>query len=92
MLAYALIRQAMRQMAAEMHIAPQRLSCQWLTVAITMALTGSLQDAETLPERLQSLRRIGARYVLPPRRPRSYPREVKHRSTSYPRKNASPLN
>jgi len=71
----------------------QRLSFQWLTLAITMALTGwSLDDSETLPERLQALRKIAVRYLLPPRRPRSYPREVKQRSKSYPRKNASQLN
>ncbi len=93
LLAYDLIRQEMRQMADGMNVAPQRLSFQWLTLAITMALTGwSLEDAETLPERLQLLRKIAARYLLPPRRPRSYPREVKQRSKSYPTKNASQLN
>lgn len=49
LLAYDLVRQAMRQMPDEMHVAPQCLSFQWLTLAITMALTGgSLDDAETL--------------------------------------------
>ena len=93
LLAYNLIRQEMRQMADELTVPPQRLSFQWLTMAITMALTGwSLDEPETLTERLQALRKIAARYVLPPRRPRSYPRVVKQRSKSYPRKNASPLN
>lgn len=93
LLAYNVIREEMRQMADELTVSPQRLSFQWLTLAITMALTGwSLDDPETLPERLQALRKIAARYLLPPRRPRSYPREVKQRSKSYPRKNASQLN
>lgn len=87
LLAYDLIRQEMRQMADEMHVAPQRLSFQWLTLAITMALSGwSLEDAETLPERSQLLRKIAARYVLAPRHRRSYPRAVKRRSKSYPTK------
>ena len=80
-------------MADELTVSPQRLSFQWLTLAITMALTGwSLDDPETLTERLQTLRKIALRYLLPPRRPRSYPREVKQRTKSYPRKNASQLN
>jgi hypothetical protein len=93
LLAYDLIRQEMRQMANELNVAPRQLSFQWLTLAITMALTGwSLEDADTLPERLQALRKIAARYLLPPRRPRTYPRQVKQRSKSYPTKNASQLN
>lgn len=93
LLAYDLIRQEMRQMADELNVSPQRLSFQWLTVAITMALTGwPLDEPEALPERLQLLRKIASRYLLPPRRPRTYPREVKQRSKSYPRKNASQLN
>jgi len=93
LLAYDVIRQEMRQMAEEMNVVPQRLSFQWLTLAITMTLTGwPLDEPEALPERLQLLRKIAARYLLPPRRPRSYPREVKQRSKSYPRKNASQLN
>lgn len=93
LLAYDLVRQAMRQMPDEMHVGPQCLSFQWLTLAITIALTGgSLDDAETLSERLQLQRKLAARCSLRSRRLGSYPREVKHRSTSYPRKNAIHLN
>lgn len=66
LLAYDLIRQAMRRMPDEMHVGPQCLSFQWLTLAIMMALTGgSLDDAETLSERLQLLRKLAARCSLP---------------------------
>jgi hypothetical protein len=93
LIAYNLIRQEMRQMDGALNVSPQRLSFQWLTLAITMALTGwPIEDTDALPNRLQALRSIAARYLLPPRRPRSYPRAVKQRSKSYPRKNASQLN
>ena len=93
LLAYDLIRQEMRQMADELNVSPQRLSFQWLTLAITMALTGwPLEEPQALPERLLLLRKIATRYLLPPRRARTYPREVKQRSKSYPTKNASQLN
>ncbi len=74
-------------------VSPQRLSFQWLTLAITMALTGwPLEEPKALPGRLQLLRKIAAWHLPPPRRPRSYPRVIKQSSRSYPRKNASQLN
>jgi hypothetical protein len=75
LLAYNLIPEEIWQMADELNVDPQRLSYQWLTLAITPDLNDlSIDDAETLPERLPAMRKIAARYLLPPRRHRSYPR------------------
>jgi hypothetical protein len=80
-------------MAATLRVAPHRLSFQWLTLAITSALCQwSLQTPGTLPQRLALLREQARLYLLPPRRPRSYPRTVKLRNRAYPIKNASQLN
>ncbi len=94
LIAYNLIRQEMKQMAGGLGVPPQQLSFQWITLAITMALTGwTLHDADTLPDRMQLLHAIAARYLLPPRRERSCPRVVKQRPQRYPiKKNASQLN
>lgn len=93
LIAYNLIRQEMTQMADGLNVTPLQLSFQWITRAITMALTGwTLHDADTLPDRLQLPHTIAARYVSPPRRERSYPRVVKQHRNQYPIKNASQLN
>lgn len=93
LIAYNLIRQEMGQMADGLNVPPQRLSFQWLTLAITMALTGwPLEETDALADRLQLLHAIAVRYILPPRRDRSYPRVVKPRKRPYPNKNASQLN
>lgn len=41
LIAHDLIRQEMREMAADLHVAPNRLSFQWLSLAITTALCQS---------------------------------------------------
>lgn len=93
LIAYDLIRQEMREMAASLQVAPHRLSFQWLTLAITSALYHwPLQTPGTLPKRLALLRQQAKLYVLPPRRPRRYPRVVKPHNQTYPIKNASQLN
>jgi hypothetical protein len=93
LIAYDLIRQEMREMAADLQVAPNRLSFQWLGLAITTALCQwPLETPGTFPKRLALLRQQARCYLLPPRRPRSYPRAVKQRSRAYPIKNASQLN
>lgn len=93
LIAYDLIRQEMREMAAALQVAPQRLSFQWLTLVITSALYHRpLQTPGTLPKRLALLRQQARLYVLPPRRPRNYLRVVKPHNRTYPIKNASQLN
>lgn len=94
LLAYNLIRQEMRRMAEELKSPPQRLSFQWLAIAIAGALRHCpAQTPGTIPQRLMELRTQARHFMLPPRRERHYPRVVKSRPDKYPRKkNASQLN
>jgi hypothetical protein len=92
LIAYNLLRHEIAQMADELHVPPQRLSFQWLALAITTALYHwPLQTPGTLPKRLLWLRQQARTYLLPERRTRSYPRAVKTKITKYPTKNASQL-
>ena len=87
LLAYNLIRLEMARIAAEAHVEPTRISFvealrlirdewEWLTVTSPGAI----------PKRLETMRRNVKRYVLPPRRSRSFPRAVKIKMSSYDRK------
>jgi hypothetical protein len=93
LIAYNLLRHEIAQMANELQVAPQRLSFQWLALAITTALYHwPLQTPGTLPNRLALLRQQASAYLLPARRTRSYPRVVKQPRSKYSMKNASQLN
>ena len=93
LIAYNLLRHEMAQMADELQVPPQRMSFQWLALAITTALYHwPLQTPGTFPKRLALLRQQAYAYLLPERRARSYPRVVKPSRTKYPTKNASQLN
>lgn len=93
LIAYNLLRHEMAQMADELHVPPQRLSFQWLALAITTALYHwPLQTPGTFPRRLAWLRQQAHAYLLPERRIRSYPRVIKSKPNKYPMKNASQLN
>jgi hypothetical protein len=93
LIAYNLLRHEIAQMAGELHVAPQRLSFQWLALAITAALYHwPLQTPGTFPKRLTWLRQQASAYLLPERRTRSYPRTIKPPRSKYPIKNASQLN
>jgi hypothetical protein len=93
LIAYNLLRHEMAQMASELQVQPQRLSFQWLAIAITTALYHwPLQTPGTFPKRLALLRQQAHAYLLPERRTRSYPRAVKPPRSKYPTKNASQLN
>jgi hypothetical protein len=87
LLAYNLVRLEMEAIARQENIAPTRISFvaslrlirdewEWL----------SLSNAGAIPKRLAELRRNVKRYILPPRRKRSYPRAVKLKMSSYNRK------
>lgn len=87
LLAYNLVRLEMTRIAAEAEVEPTRISFvealrlirdewEWLTVTSPGAI----------PKRLETMRRNVKRYVLPPRRSRSFPRAVKIKMSSYDRK------
>jgi len=93
LIAYNLLRHEIAQIADELHVPPQRLSFQWLALAITTALYHwPLQTPGTFPKRLARLREQARAYLLPERRTRSYPRVVKQPRSKFPMKNASQLN
>jgi transposase IS4-like protein/DDE family transposase len=86
-LAYNLIRLEMTRIAVEADIEPTRISFiealrlirdewEWLSVTSPGAI----------PKRLETMRRNVKRYILPPRRARSFPRAVKIKMSSYDRK------
>ena len=92
LIAYNLLRHEIAQTAEEIHIPPQRLSFQWLALAITTALYHwPLQTPGTFPKRLAWLRAQARAYLLPERRKHSYPRVLKPIRIKYPIKNASQL-
>jgi Insertion element 4 transposase N-terminal/Transposase DDE domain len=87
LLAYNLVRLEMESIAREAKIEPTRISFVealrlmrdewgWLSVASPGAI----------PKRLAAMRRSLKRYVLPPRRPRRFPRAVKLKMSNYDRK------
>jgi hypothetical protein len=87
LLAYNLVRLEMESIAKEARIEPTRISFiealrlirdewEWLSVTSPGAI----------PKRLETMRRNLKRYVLPPRRPRRFPREVKIKMSGYDRK------
>jgi hypothetical protein len=87
LLVFNLVRLEMDAIARHESIAPTRISFlstlrlirdewEWL----------SLANAGAIPKRLAELRRNVKRYILPPRRKRSYPRAVKLKMSNYNRK------
>jgi Insertion element 4 transposase N-terminal/Transposase DDE domain len=87
LLAYNLVRLEMERVADEAGIEPTRISfitalhlvCdEWLWCAVA--------SPGAIPKHLRNLRAKLARLVLPPRRARLYPRAVKVKMSSYPRK------
>lgn len=87
LLAYNLVRLEMESIAKEADVEPTEISFieslrlirdewEWLSVTSPGAI----------PKRLESMRRNVKRYVLPPRRKRSFPRTVKLKMSNYDRK------
>ena len=87
LLAYNLVRLEMARIAEDADVEPTRISFvealrlirdewEWLSVTSPGAI----------PKRLETMRRSVKRYVLPPRRARSFPRTVKIKMSNYERK------
>ena len=87
LIAYNLVRLEMESIAKEERLEPTRISFieslrlmrdewEWLSVTSPGAI----------PKRLETMRRNVKRYVLPPRRERSFPRVVKLKMSNYDRK------
>ena len=88
LLVYNLVRQQMESIARDAKVEPTRISFvealrlmrdewSWLSV---------ISSPGALPKRLTTMRAAIKRYVLPPRRPRLYPRVVKLKMSNYDRK------
>ena len=93
LIAYNLLRWEMHQTADELGVLPTRMSFQGFTRAIVAELRyAPLETSGAFPKRLARLRQQARVYLLPLRRQRSCPREVKRRPHKYPMKNASHLN
>jgi Insertion element 4 transposase N-terminal/Transposase DDE domain len=87
LLVYNLVRQQMQSIAREAKIEPTRISFvealrlmrdEWAWLSVT--------SPGAIPKRLEAMRRAIKRYVLPPRRPRRFPRVVKLKMSNYDRK------
>jgi hypothetical protein len=86
-IAYNLVRYEMYQVAAGCGLPAYRLSYRGSLLLIrNFCLSAWLLAPGTLPRHLERLHEEMALLVLPPRRPRTYPRAVKSRATPYPRK------
>jgi hypothetical protein len=87
-LAYNLVRLEMERVADEAQVQPSRIS---FTMALRLIRDEWMWSAAThspgaIPKHLRELREDIARFVLPPRRDRTYPRAVKIKLSNYPRK------
>lgn len=86
-IAYNLVRYEAERVAAAAGVPPTRISFVAALHFIESALrTWGTESAGRLPERLQRLREDLTHFVLPERRERTYPRAVKIKMSSYPRK------
>ncbi len=93
LIAYNLLRREIHQTAQELDVPPTRLSFQGFTQAIVAELRYAPRETPgAFPRRLARLRQQARVYLLPARRQRSCPRELKRRPQKYPTKNASRLN
>jgi len=88
LLAYNLIRLEMERIADEAGVAPTRISFVMAAHQICLELLGYAFAAPgAIPKRLRKLRADVKRFILPPRSSeRSYPRAVKVKMSSYPKK------
>ena len=87
LLAYNLVRRALSRAAPGARVPPHRLSYRHAVLVLrTFWLTTPLTSPTMLPRRLAQLFDDLRLVVLPPRRPRRYPRAVKLKFSAYPRK------
>ena len=93
-IAYNLVRVEMERAAAEAGVLPTRISFVGALAMIReefMWLVSPRVTPGAIPASLQRLRKRLKRLVLPPRRSeRNYPRAVKLKMSSYPRKRPTP--
>lgn len=86
LLAYNLVRLVMGRAAPRAGVPPSRLSYRGALLALRAFWQAAWVTAPgTLPRRLEVLLDDLARFVLPERRPRRYPRAVKIKMSNYPR-------
>jgi len=88
LLAYNLVRLEMERVAAEAGVPPTRISfITSLHLICDEWLWSASASPGAIPRHLRNLRGALKRFILPPRRPeRRYPRAVKIKMSSYPRK------
>lgn len=88
LLVYNLVRQQMESIARDANVEPTRISFvealrlmrdEWAWLSV-------ISSPGALPKRLATMRAAIKRYVLPPRRPRRFPRVVKLKMSNYDRK------
>lgn len=88
LLAYNLVRLEMCRIASEADVPPWRISfATSLSLIRNEWIWCANSTPGAIPKHLARLRENLMRFVLPPRRNRSFPRQVKSRGLKYPRKN-----
>lgn len=91
-IAYNLVRYEAERVAADAGVLPTRISFIAALNLIESALRSwGTDNLGRAPQRLINLREDVGHYVLPERRQRSYPREVKLKMSNYPRKRPRPV-
>jgi hypothetical protein len=86
-LAYNLVRLEMERIATEAGVEPTRISfITALRLIVDEWLWCAVASPGVIPRNLARLRTDLKRYILPPRRDRTYPRAVKLRTSHYPKK------
>jgi Insertion element 4 transposase N-terminal/Transposase DDE domain len=90
-LAYNLVRLAMARVARRADVSPTRISYRHaLNFIRAFWLTAHFASPGVLPRRLEALHQELALLILPPRRPRRFPRTVKIKMSKFPRKRPRP--
>jgi hypothetical protein len=86
-IAYNLVRLHMQHVAKQLSLPPVRISFRHTLLLLRgfWWLTAWATSPGNLPRRLEDLHQQIALLVLPPRRPRRYPRAVKIKMSNYPR-------
>jgi hypothetical protein len=90
-LAYNLVRLEMARVAHRAAVSPERISYRHALNFIRLFwLSAHLVSPGALPRRLDALHEELALLILPPRRPRRFPRAVKIKMSKFPRKRPRP--
>jgi hypothetical protein len=89
-IAYNLVRLHMAEVAQRAGVVPSRISFRHALLLMRgFWLTAWSTSPGNLPQRLEGLHQELALLILPPRRPRRYPRAVKIKMSNYPRNRSS---